>query len=154
MKNKAIAATVIFVVIVIAVMYFVVHKSKTATGAHLRKTLTHTTYQAALSNDVIKSKNSSTLGAYLTEPNGQALYLYSYDSKGVSNCLGSCIANWPPYLDITSTTDLPANISTIKRSDSGALQFTYKGMPLYTHKNDANGRVTGNGVTGFRVANP
>jgi predicted lipoprotein with Yx(FWY)xxD motif len=53
-----------------------------------------------------------------------------------------------------STTGLPANISTIKRSDNGQIQYTYKGMPLYYFASDTKGQVTGNAVSGFYVAKP
>ena len=154
MKNKFILIIGVSIIIAITVTGFVINKTKKTSDTLQKQTLAHKTYQAPLSNDVIKSKSNSSEGTYLTEPNGQALYVYDRDSKAVSNCLRSCITNWPPYLDTGSTTDLPANISTIKRNDTSVTQFTYKGLPLYTFRSDTNGRATGNGVAGFKIAKP
>jgi predicted lipoprotein with Yx(FWY)xxD motif len=75
------------------------------------------------------------------------------DSNGVSNCSGSCLTNWPIY-EATATTDLPANVTVITRSD-GKKQYAYKGMPLYYFSGDTSaGQVTGDGVNNFHVAKP
>lgn len=108
----------------------------------------------AVNNAVVITKTDSKVGSYLAEPDGTALYTYTQDSNGVSNCTGSCLAAWPAYSDSGATTGLPANIGTIKRSDDGKIQFTYKGLPLYTFVSDGKGQVTGNGVSGFQVAKP
>jgi len=86
------------------------------------------------------------------EPNGQALYTYAMDTSGVSNCTGSCISTWPAYQDKGSTTNLPAGVGVIKRSDNGEMQYTYNGKPLYTFVNDHNGQATGNGIASFSIA--
>lgn len=108
----------------------------------------------ALNNPVLATKTNASLGQYLAEPDGQALYTYGGDSSGVSNCSGSCLANWPAYQDKGATMNLPAGIGTIKRIDNGEIQYTYNGMPLYTFVGDSNGQVTGNGVGNFSVAKP
>ena len=109
---------------------------------------------AAVNNAVLTTKSSSSVGSYLADTNGNALYTYGADSNGVSNCTGSCLAAWPAYEDTGTTTGLPANVSTLKRSDDGKIQFTYKGKPLYTFASDSQGQVTGNGVSNFSVAKP
>ncbi len=108
----------------------------------------------ALNNPVLVTKTDASLGQYLAEPNGQALYTYGGDSSGVSHCNGSCLANWPAYQDKGATTNLPAGVGTIKRTDNGEIQYTYNGMPLYTFVGDRSGQVTGNGVGNFSVAKP
>jgi predicted lipoprotein with Yx(FWY)xxD motif len=111
-----------------------------------------TTYQAAVSNMVFTTKSSSALGQYLTMPNAKALYTYKKDKKGISNCTTSCITNWPPYEDTQALgASLPANVSTILRTDDGMMQYTYKGLPLYTYVHDSNNKVGGNGVDGFEL---
>lgn len=105
-------------------------------------------------NAVLVTKTDSSLGQYLAEPDGQALYTYGGDTPGVSKCSGSCLANWPAYQDKGSASDLPAGVGTIKRTDNGEIQYTYNGMPLYTFVSDKNGQVTGNGVGNFSVARP
>lgn len=108
----------------------------------------------AINNSVVITKNSSQVGSYLAKPNGYALYTYSSDKPGISNCSSTCLSLWPAYVDSGSTSNLPANFGTIKRTDNGQIQYTYKGMPLYTYVNDKTGQVTGNGVAGFTVARP
>ncbi len=100
------------------------------------------------------TKTSSSLGQYLADPNGKALYTYGADSSGVSNCTGACLANWPAYQDSGSTTNLPTGVGTIKRADNGQTQYTYQGLPLYYFVNDSQGQVTGNGISRFQVAKP
>jgi predicted lipoprotein with Yx(FWY)xxD motif len=109
---------------------------------------------AAVNNAVLSTKTASGVGSYLADPNGNALYTFSSDSSGVSNCTGSCLANWPAYQDTGATTGLPTSVGTIKRTDNGQTQYTYKGLPLYTFVSDSKGQVTGNGVDGFQVAKP
>lgn len=107
-----------------------------------------------VNNAVLITKTDSKLGKYLADPSGKALYTYNADSKGVSNCTGSCLANWPAYVDSGSTTNLPAGVGTIKRTDNGQLQYTYNGQPLYYFASDGNNQVTGDGVENFKVARP
>jgi predicted lipoprotein with Yx(FWY)xxD motif len=109
--------------------------------------------KTAVSN-VVTTKTDATLGDYLADGNGMALYTYSQDSANTSNCTGSCLAVWPAYKATSSSASLPANVSTITRSD-GTVQYTYKKLPLYYYTGDkAAGQVTGNGVNGFSVAKP
>lgn len=108
----------------------------------------------AVNNAVLITKTNSSLGSYLAEPNGTPLYTYNSDSNGVSNCSGSCLSTWPVYQDAGSTAGLPQNVSTIKRADNGEVQYTYKGLPLYTFTSDSPGQVTGNNLNGFQVARP
>ena len=108
----------------------------------------------AVNNDVLITKTSSSLGQYLAEPDGQPLYTYNADTKGVSNCTGVCLADWPVYQAKGATTNLPAGVGTIKRADSGEMQFTYNGLPLYTFTGDTKGNATGNGIEDFAIAKP
>jgi len=107
-----------------------------------------------INNNIVVTKVSSSLGQYLAEPNGRALYTYGGDNAGMSNCNGSCILTWPAYQDKGQTTDLPTGFGVIKRTDNGETQYTYNGMPLYTFIGDVAGRVTGNGVSNFSLAKP
>ena len=88
-----------------------------------------------------------------------ALYTYTKDTAGVSNCTGSCATFWPPYIvsksqGLVAGLNINGALGTIKRSD-GTLQLTYKGAPLYFWSQDGKaGEVTGNNVNGFVVAKP
>jgi predicted lipoprotein with Yx(FWY)xxD motif len=95
---------------------------------------------------------SPTLGAYLTDHNGMALYTFTHDSSGISTCTGACLAKWPPYgpgVSATGTLNLPmlpAGVGTIK-GNNGMVQFTWQGMPLYHYFEDkAPGDLLGQGV--------
>lgn len=101
---------------------------------------------------ILQTKTDASLGQYLADKNGRALYTYDLDAAGVSNCTGQCLVDWPAYVAAT-TTNLPANVTVITRSDGGK-QYAYKGMPLYTFISDVGGHVTGDGVGSFHVAKP
>jgi predicted lipoprotein with Yx(FWY)xxD motif len=146
-------AAVVIVVIVAVVLGLSGNKANSNNKA--TKTPSHASASApSINNAVVITKNLAGIGAYLAEPNGYALYTYNSDRPGVSNCTGSCLSIWPAYQDKGSTTNLPAGIGTIKRADNGEIQYTYKGMPLYTFVSDKPDQVTGNGVAGFSVARP
>jgi predicted lipoprotein with Yx(FWY)xxD motif len=105
------------------------------------------------STSVISTKTDATLGSYLADSNGAALYTYGADTTGVSNCSGSCLYSWPIYDASSAPSSLPTNVTVITRSD-GSKQYAYKGMPLYTFTADSSGQVTGDGVSNFHVAKP
>jgi predicted lipoprotein with Yx(FWY)xxD motif len=148
MKKGPMIAVLVIVVILIGGGFALFHKSSKPT------TNSESANTSSVSDAVIVTKTSSSLGKYLAEPDGQALYTYSQDSSGVSNCAGSCLATWPAYQDTGSTANLPSGISTIRRSDNNEIQYTYNGMPLYTFVSDRNGDITGNGVADFSIAKP
>ncbi len=78
--------------------------------------------------------DSSEFGDVLFDGNGQAVYAFENDTKGVSNCSGDCADFWPPVLtesDATAGTGADKSLlGTITRED-GATQVTYNGLPLY-----------------------
>jgi predicted lipoprotein with Yx(FWY)xxD motif len=140
------------VVLVLAVGgYAMLHKSSKTTSTSNSGSQSQV---AAVNNAVLTTKTSSSVGQYLADPSGKALYTYGGDSSGVSNCKGSCLASWPAYVATGSTANLPKGVSTIKRSDNGQTQYAYNGMPLYYFVSDSQGQVTGNGVSNFSVAKP
>jgi predicted lipoprotein with Yx(FWY)xxD motif len=142
---------VLVVVVVVAVGgYLVWHSSQSNKTA----TAPPSSPGAVVNNTVVITKTSSSAGSYLSDPSGRTLYTYASDTAGVSNCTGGCLSAWPAYTDSGATTGLPANISTIKRTDNGQVQYTYNGKPLYFFAGEAAGQVTGNGVSGFYVAKP
>lgn len=154
-SSKIIVAAGLVVLIVIAISIFEVHSltvPKKSVGQ--TTTLKKTTYQASVSNSVFATKSSASLGQYLTEPNGKALYTYNGDSNMQSKCTGACLSSWPAYIDSASGSSFPSNVSTIKRQDNGQPQYTYKSQPLYTFTGDTNTSVNGNNVNGFKLAKP
>ncbi len=90
------------------------------------------------------------VGYSLAGADGMALYIFTKDSKGVSNCSGQCAVNWPPLLakegEMIAPEGIGGEFATIKRAD-GAVQVTYEGWPLYYWIKDAKvGDVTGQAV--------
>ncbi|HVS62654.1 MAG TPA: hypothetical protein VMT85_04015, partial [Thermoanaerobaculia bacterium] len=79
-------------------------------------------------------------GAYLTTGDGRALYMFTADSAGESNCYDVCAEAWPPLLS-DGEPQVPAGLrqellGTLQRRD-GSTQVTYGGWPLYTYAQDA-----------------
>lgn len=88
---------------------------------------------------------------------GFALYTFAKDGKGVSNCAGTCLSNWPPLLaGANDKATYPYSI--IERSlgsTTTARQWTYHGLPLYFFKNDtAAGQTTGKAIANWQLARP
>lgn len=86
---------------------------------------------------------------------GFALYTFAKDAKGVSNCSGNCLANWPPLLaGANDIANYPYSI--IERSlgsTTTARQWTYHGLPLYFFKNDtAAGQTNGKAIANWQLA--
>jgi predicted lipoprotein with Yx(FWY)xxD motif len=149
MKKAAIG--VVIAVVVIGGGYLIFHKSPKPASTPASSS---SASAPAVNNAIVLTKSNSSLGQYLTDPSGKALYTYGGDSSGVSNCTGSCLAAWPAYQDKGSTSGLPTGFSTITRTDNGQVQYTYMGLPLYYFASDSQGQVTGNGVDNFQVAKP
>lgn len=89
-------------------------------------------------------------GNVLVGENGMTLYMYTEDSKGVSNCYDKCATAWPPLI----TKGAPhigaggdAKLLGVTKRKDGQLQVTYNGMPLYYWFKDTKpGDVTGQDV--------
>ncbi len=137
------------VIVVAGGALIVMHMSKATASSG-----TKVTNASAVNNAVLITKTSSAVAEYLADPSGKALYAYSQDANGMSNCTGSCLSTWPAYVDSGSTTSLPSGVGTITRSDNGKTQYTYNGLPLYYFVGDASGGATGDDVSGFHLAKP
>lgn len=95
---------------------------------------------------------NTTLGSYLSDKEGRALYSFALDANGQSSCTGGCEAVWPPFYVDNLTADklssglLSSDFATITAS-SGKKQLTYKGWPLYHFSPMANGTLETSGGT-------
>jgi predicted lipoprotein with Yx(FWY)xxD motif len=138
----------ILIIIVVIAAAMILHMPKAAANTAKQTDI------PAVNNAVLQTKDTSALGQYLTDSSGRTLYIFTGDHSGVSNCSGSCLSTWPAYLDSGTTTNLPAGVGTITRSDNGKVQYTYNAMPLYFFASDGPGQATGNGVGGFQLARP
>ena len=94
---------------------------------------------------------SGSVGTYLTDYQGNALYLFVKDTGPSSTCTGTCATDWPP---LTLTSTIPkagpgvtqSLLTTFRRPDA-TVQIAYNGHPLYTYKGDtARGDTKGQGA--------
>ncbi|HEX3219641.1 MAG TPA: hypothetical protein VHU77_06400 [Candidatus Limnocylindria bacterium] len=93
----------------------------------------------------------SPLGTILVDADGNTIYFFSDDSKGVSTCTGDCIANWPAVN--ASTTPEAGNGVTAKLGTldhpGGSPQLTVNGFPAYYFAGDQKaGDTNGQGLFG------
>jgi predicted lipoprotein with Yx(FWY)xxD motif len=100
-------------------------------------------------NTTIMTRSTSGVGTVLTDGSGKTLYTPEQEASGKIVCTGACVGFWFPALSssakVSSKANLPGKLATVKRPDSGKLQVTYNGMPLYTFKLDSGpGSTKGN----------
>lgn len=96
---------------------------------------------------------SGSLGTYLVDGRGMALYLWDADKSDSSTCYDACAKAWPPLLTSGSPTASgqadASKLGTTKRKD-GSMQVTYAGHPLYYYFRDTKpGDTSGQGSNGF-----
>ena len=97
--------------------------------------------------------NTTSLGTFLVDAKGRALYLWDADHGTMSACSGACAQAWPP-LTATGTPKASGRVKssllgTTKRSD-GSREVTYAGHPLYYYAGDSTpGQTTGQGSNSF-----
>jgi predicted lipoprotein with Yx(FWY)xxD motif len=95
--------------------------------------------------------HQGSVGTYLTDQRGFALYLFTSDSSTTSSCSGACLSAWPP---LTGTAKAGsgvsgADVSTITTA-GGTKQVTFDGHPLYYFAGDTKaGQTNGEGNQGF-----
>lgn len=100
----------------------------------------------------IMTRDSPSYGTYLASESGQAVYLFTADSKDKSACEGACAKAWPPVMTSGAPEAGPgvdaSLLGTIPRD--GGMQVTYDGKPLYYFIRDtAAGMTAGEGITHF-----
>lgn len=102
---------------------------------------------ATKSATVVKVVSRMPFGKMLAKTNGRSLYILP---KG--SCGSACLAAWPPlFMPKGKTKALGTKcLGTVKFQ--GKLQVTYRGKKLYTFEGDTGSSVTGNGLSGFKVA--
>lgn len=91
----------------------------------------------------VQLASSATLGAYLTDGEGNTLYYFTMDVTGSNNCdAAACAAQWPVFYAPTVTvgTGLSAADFTTGKTAGGQNQTFYKGWPLYYYAAPSNGQ--------------
>jgi predicted lipoprotein with Yx(FWY)xxD motif len=108
----------------VAALAFLAASSASASGAAQRPDLT---------------LHASAYGHVLFDGTGHALYAFTRDDPGRSNCSGACALRWPPYIvnraPSAGSGVAASHVGTIKRGD-GSLQASYAGKPLYRYVGD------------------
>lgn len=101
------------------------------------------------SSPTIALQPNGDFGNILVDEKGMALYFFTKDANGLSNCDGDCLGNWPAFF--TPTVNLAKGLNArdfgvITRKD-GSRQTTYKGWPLYYFAGDRTaGSINGEGL--------
>ena len=83
---------------------------------------------------------NDTLGNYLVNNTGFALYYFTKDApgNGSSTCYGKCMEIWPLFYaeNVSVPESLNASDFTDALRTDGKEQTAYKGWPLYFHYKD------------------
>jgi predicted lipoprotein with Yx(FWY)xxD motif len=124
--------------------------------AEMRRALLVTVLAAALtaglgaSEAMAKKKGvklkvkGSEYGKVLMNGGGKALYLFTKDKKGPSDCYGECARVWPPFLTkgkpVAGKGVKGKKLGTVRRDD-GTRQVTYAGHPVYFYIHDSPGDI-------------
>lgn len=97
----------------------------------------------------INLATSASLGQYITNKEGQTLYMFANDADSTSSCTEGCESLWPLFSTDLTTAKLDAGLSvadfaTITNA-AGKKQITFRGWPLYTYSppgSDGYGNTT------------
>jgi predicted lipoprotein with Yx(FWY)xxD motif len=116
-------------------------------------TTTSTTATSSPRPTSVVATKTSSLGTFLVDAKGRALYLWDADHGPKSVCSGACAQAWPPLT--TATTPKASGavkaslLGTTKRAD-GSREVTYAGHPLYYYEGDSTpGQTAGQGSDSF-----
>jgi len=100
----------------------------------------------------IEAVDVGTVGTVLIAGSNQmTLYIFTQDVRdsGESVCTAECLAAWPALTVAAGETPtagegVTGELGTITRTDDGAIQVTYNGLPLYFFQGDtAAGQANG-----------
>ena len=115
----------------------------------------------AVGGQTIMTATVGSKGTLIVAGNGMTVYTFTKDTpnSGKSACTGACLATWPALTvpagsKPSAGTGAGGKLGTITRSDDGALQVTYNGLPLYFFSGD-HAAGDSNGVyTGWEAVKP
>lgn len=133
------------------------HTNATTTATtSMNQTRANTTTATTISQTLytLNSAYNATVGNYMVNATGWALYTYAKDTpySGNSTCYGECAALWPSFYAANIST--PKNINASKFGSitrvGGVMQTTYNGMPLYFYSGDRSASaINGEGLLGL-----
>jgi predicted lipoprotein with Yx(FWY)xxD motif len=99
---------------------------------------------AAKKGAKLKVAASDDYGEVLMTKGNKALYLFTKDGKGPSDCYGDCATAWPPLLTkgkpVAGEGVTAGKLGTTRRDD-GSRQVTYGGHPVYLYVHDRPGVI-------------
>jgi predicted lipoprotein with Yx(FWY)xxD motif len=81
----------------------------------------------------------SDYGRILVGGKGFALYAFTRDGRGRSQCSGDCARAWPPYIvrgSVQPGAGIAAKQLRVTRRADGRAQVTFGGRPLYYYVGD------------------
>jgi predicted lipoprotein with Yx(FWY)xxD motif len=99
---------------------------------------------AAASTQAVEGRVIAGHGTLLVASSNQ-MTVYTFDKdvagSGASTCTGGCLTTWPALTVTAGDTPtggagVTGTLGTIVRTDNGATQVTYNGLPLYFFLND------------------
>ena len=96
---------------------------------------------APLSRFVLSAVQTTSVGTYIADGSGRAVYVLDDDSSNGAACTHLCLAIWPPVAvgnAIPQSSDsaiLQSSIGVVTR-DGGTVQITFRGRPLYYYLGD------------------
>ena len=133
----------------------------TPTASAAAATPVATASAAAAGGPTIMTATVGSRGTLIVAGNGMTVYTFTKDTanSGKSACTGGCLATWPALTvpagsKPSAGTGAGGKLGTITRSDDGAIQVTYNGLPLYFFSGD-HAAGDSNGVyTGWLAVNP
>src|SRR5215208_2731796 len=107
---------------------------------------------AAQDDTFLKVAQDPAVGSFLTDREGNALYLFTPDTTpGESTCYDDCATAWPPLAPsegMNLPAGVPGELSTVERTD-GTQQVAYNDIPLYYFADDEQpGDINGQGLGG------
>ncbi len=97
----------------------------------------------------------TSLGDVLVDASGMTLYVYAFDTPGVSTCVDACALTWPPLLatDIDVGDGLNPDAFTLVARPDGTTQVAVNGAPLYRFSGDIDpGDTAGHGFNELWLA--
>jgi predicted lipoprotein with Yx(FWY)xxD motif len=107
---------------------------------------------AAQDDTFLKVAQDPAVGSFLTDAEGNALYLFTPDTTpGESTCYDDCATAWPPLAPsegMNLPAGVPGELTTVERTD-GTQQVAYNDIPLYYYAGDEQpGDINGQGLGG------
>lgn len=85
--------------------------------------------------------HSPSMGLYLADATGRAVYMLESERDGKINCYDRCTAIWPPFLvaapPVAADSLIDAHRIGLVRRRDGAGQATYNRHPLYYYLGDS-----------------